>query len=111
MRIDEYDLTKTAQAVFAMNPSVRAVKDSPESLMFFMVSMARQYLEKSTFFSTYGFCLSAYQNPDGETVVRASVSPSLVMGYLEDQEAMKNMIIGELQGLKDEMTPNQKETV
>lgn len=86
MRIDEYDLTKTAQAVFAMNPSVRAVEDSPESLMFFMVSMARQYLKDSTFFSTYGFYLTAYKDPDGETVVRASVSPSLVMSYLEKQK-------------------------
>lgn len=84
MRFDEYDLQKTAEAVFTLNPYVRAVEDSPESLKSFMVSMAYQYLDKLNYFSTYGFCLTAYKDPEGEIMVRASVSPSLVMTYLKD---------------------------
>lgn len=86
MRFDEYGLQKTAEAVFAMNPTVRECYDTPESFKSFMVSMAYQYLAKSTFCGTYGFYLSSYKLDDGNIEVRATVSPSLVTDYLAKQK-------------------------
>lgn len=85
MNIDEYDFDKTAQAVFVMNPSMGSENldyKSWEDFKSFMVSMAYTYMHKTNSFSTGGFCLTAYDEPNGERKVRASVSASLAYDYL-----------------------------
>ena len=85
MNIDEYDFDKTAQAVFVMNPSMGSENldyKSWEDFKSFMVSMAHTYMHKTNSFSTGGFCLTAYDEPNGERKVRASVSGSLAYSYI-----------------------------
>ena len=81
MNIDEYDFEKTAQAVFVMNPSARTQYDAWEELRSFMIAMAYQYMNDNNSFSTGGFCLTAYDTPNGRSV-RASVSGSLAYSYI-----------------------------
>jgi hypothetical protein len=82
MNIDDYDFDKTAQAVFVMNPSAPTQYDAWEDLRSFMVSMAHTYMHKNNSFSTGGFVLTAYDEPNGERKVRASVSGSLAYSYI-----------------------------
>jgi hypothetical protein len=85
MNIDEHDFEYTARAVYIMNPSAKERYDSVEDLRSFMVSMAYQYMHESHSFSTSGFCLTAYDSPSNERVVRASVMSYVAIQYLKDQ--------------------------
>ena len=82
MKIDEYDFDRTAQAVFIMNPSAPQNYDTWEDLRSFMVSMAYTYCHETNSFGTSGFNLTAYNGPDGERVVRASVSSYVALEYV-----------------------------
>jgi len=81
MKIDEYDFERTAQAVFIMNDSARNQYDSWKDLQSFMIGMAYTYCYENNSFSTGGFNLTAYNGPDGERVVRASVSSFVALEY------------------------------
>lgn len=81
MKIDEYDFERTAQAVYVMNDSIRDQYDSWEDLQSFMIGMAYTYCHKTNSFGTSGFNLTAYNGPDGERVVRASVSSFVALEY------------------------------
>lgn len=89
MKIDEYDFERTAQAVFVMNDSARDQYDSWEDLQSFMISMAYTYCHKSHSFSTSGFNLTAYDAPDGERVVRASVSSYVALQYVKRMQELE----------------------
>jgi hypothetical protein len=85
LNIDDFDFDRTAQAVFVMNPSMGKENlnyQSWEDFRSFMVSMAYTYMHKSNSFSTGGFCLTAYDQQNGERMVRASVCGSLACSYL-----------------------------
>ena len=76
MKIDEQDFENTAHAVYIMNPSAQERYDSWEDLKSFMVSMAYQYMDDITSFSTGGFQLTSFKGSgnDQGNYVRASVS-------------------------------------
>jgi len=88
MRIDEYDFENTAWAVFEMNPSAKTQYDNWQELKEFMISMAYKYSHKNASFSTGGFVLTAYDDPNGERVVRASVHSYTAMMYIKAQEKL-----------------------
>lgn len=90
MKIDEYDFERTAQAVFVMNDSARDRYDSWEDLQSFMIDMAYTYCHKSNSFGTSGFNLTAYNAPDGERVVRASVSSYVALQYVKRMQELEN---------------------
>jgi hypothetical protein len=46
-----------------------------------MISMAYTYCHETNSFGTGGFNLTAYNGPDGERVVRASVSSFVALEY------------------------------
>ena len=83
MRIDEYDFERTAQAVYIMNDCISDQYESWENFYDFMVSMAYAHCYKHHSFSTGGFNLTAYDAPDGERVVRASVSAFVALDYVK----------------------------
>jgi hypothetical protein len=56
-----------------------------------MVSMAYTYCHKSNSFSTFGFCLTAYDDQSGERVVRASVMSYLAFQYAERTQRIKEL--------------------
>jgi hypothetical protein len=82
MRIDDHAFDQTAEAVFIMNEYARELYASWEELRAFMVSMAYQYRDKSTSFSTGGFHLSFYKSSDGADIcVTASVQAYTALKY------------------------------
>lgn len=84
MQIDDHAFEQTAQAVFIMNDSARDRYDSWEELRDFMVSMAYQYRDMSTSFSTGGFQLSFYKSSvpsSTEIFVTASVQAYTALKY------------------------------
>ena len=83
MNIDKYDFENTAKAVYVMNPYANEAYPTWEDLREFMISMAYTYMHKINSFSTSGFNLTAYDGPDGERSVRASVSASVAKTYIE----------------------------
>jgi len=92
MKIDDYDFERTAQAVFVMNPSAPQNYDTWEDLKSFMVSMAYAYCHESHSFGTSGFNLTAYNGPDGERVVRASVSSYVALEYVKSVLKLQDTI-------------------
>jgi len=90
MKIDEYDFERTAQAVFVMNDSACDQYDSWEDLQSFMISMAYTYCHETNSFGTGGFNLTAYNGPDGERVVRASVSSYVALQYVKCMQELEN---------------------
>lgn len=90
MQIDQYSFEKTAEAVFALNPSVSEKFESVKDLEYFMVGRAYEYMgldkDKITFFGTYGFYLSGYKTESGDMMVQATVSPGIVLSYLEQKK-------------------------
>ena len=85
LRIDNYSFTKTAEVVYAINPSVRERFTVPYDLLRFMIDMAYQYQYETTSMGTYGFELTFFPSSDGQAkVCKAAVSPSLVHGYLRE---------------------------
>jgi len=83
MHINEIDLDATAAAVYVMNEAVSDKFSSVELFKEFIVDMAHTYMNASPSFSTYGFCLTAYDTSEGERMVRASVSGYTAKRYLE----------------------------
>jgi hypothetical protein len=83
MNIYKYDFENTAKAVYVMNPYANEAYPTWEDLREFMISMAYTYMHKINSFSTSGFNLTAFDGPDGERVVRASVSASVAKTYIE----------------------------
>lgn len=85
MNIDEHDFDLTSKAVFLMNPSAPTLYDTPDDLKSFMISMSYQYMHETHSFSTGGFCLTAYDSPSGERIVRASVMSYVATQFLKTQ--------------------------
>jgi hypothetical protein len=83
MKIDNYDFDNTAKVVFIMNDYVSKNYPTWQDFREFMISMAYSNMHKNTSFSTGGFNLTAYDGPDGERAVRASVSASVAKTYIE----------------------------
>jgi hypothetical protein len=83
MNIDNYDFENTAKAVYVMNDYASKTYPTWEDFREFMISMAYTYMNKSNSFSTAGFNLTAYDGPDGERSVRASVSAYIAKMYIE----------------------------
>ena len=83
MKIDDYDFDNTAKVVFVMNEYVSENYNTWQDFREFMVSMAYNYMDKNTCTSTAGFQLTAYDGPEGERTVRASVSSYVAKRYLE----------------------------
>ena len=81
MRIDEYDFEKTAKAIQIMNPYWGDT--TWQDIRSQMIDMAYMYMHESNSFSTGGFCLTAYNAPGGERVVRASVNAYVAYSYVE----------------------------
>ena len=92
MRTDDYDFEATAKAVFEMNDSCKIRYDSWEDLQSFMISMAYTHMHKSNSFSTGGFCLTAYDDHEGERAVRASVSSYVANQYIAKIHRIKELI-------------------
>jgi len=89
LRIDNYSFTKTAEVVYAINPSVREKFDVPYDLLRFMIDLAYQYQYETTSMGTYGFELTFFPSSDGQAkVCKASVSPSLVHGYIREVDTV-----------------------
>lgn len=83
MKIDDYDFDNTAKVLFVMNEYVCENYNTWQDFREFMVSMAYTYMYKNTCTSTAGFQLTAYDGPDGERTVRASVSAHVSRRYIE----------------------------
>lgn len=81
MKLDEFEFERTAKALMVMNPSDRF--ETWLDLESFMITMAYQYSSKSNSFSTGGFVLTAYDGPEGERCVRASVSAFVASEYVK----------------------------
>ena len=92
MNIDEFDFEYTAKAVYIMNKSARDNYGSWEDLRSFMISMAYTYCHESNSFSTGGFNLTAYNTPNGERSVRASVSGYVACKYAEKVQECNQQI-------------------
>lgn len=85
LRIDTYSFEKTAEVVFNINPSVRDKFVAPHSLLRFMEQLAHEYQYETTSMGTYGFELTFFPSSDGQAkVCKASVSPSLVHGFMRE---------------------------
>ena len=84
MKLDLYEFEQTAKALMVMNPSCLEQYDTWKDLESFMQSMAYQHSDQSNSFSTGGFVLTAYDGPDGERCVRASVSAFVASKYVEE---------------------------
>lgn len=85
LRIDNYSFEKTAEVVFNINSSVKDKFTVPYDLLRFMIDLAYQYQHETTSMGTYGFELTFFPSSDGQAkVCKASVSPSLVHGYLRE---------------------------
>jgi hypothetical protein len=85
LRIDNYSFEKTAEVVFNINPSVRDKFVAPHSLLRFMEQLAHEYQYETTSMGTYGFELTFYPSADKQAkVCKASVSPSLVHGFMRE---------------------------
>ena len=83
MNINDSEFEDTAKAVYIMNDSARERYESWEDLREFMIDMAYTYCHESNSFSTSGFCLTAYDSPDKERIVRASVSAYVACKFAE----------------------------
>jgi hypothetical protein len=89
LRIDTYSFEKTAEVVYAINPSVRERFPLPHSLLRFMEQLAHEYQYETTSMGTYGFELTFFPSADKQAkVCKASVSPSLVHGYLREVDTV-----------------------
>lgn len=86
IRIDEYSFDKTAEAVLLLNPAAAEEFKTVGNLKFFMVTNTYIYMTKGQFFGTYGFYLTAFNASNGDTEVKATVSPSLVMDYFTKEK-------------------------
>ena len=83
MNINDSEFEDTAKAVYIMNDSARERYESWEDLREFMIDMAYTYCHESNSFSTSGFCLTAYDSPDKERIVLASVSAYVACQFAE----------------------------
>ena len=83
-KLDTNTFKQTAQAVFILNESASERYANWQNLQGFMESMAHQYcIDRSeTFFSTGGFCLTAFNTPTERHVV-ATVMAYTAKKYLD----------------------------
>jgi hypothetical protein len=89
INIHESTFESTAKVVFEINDSVRECRDDWQELMYFMRSMAYSYMKDSNFFSTSGFCLTAFDTHGNERTVVATVMTYTVEKYIEKVNATK----------------------
>jgi hypothetical protein len=89
INIDERTFEATAKVVFEINDRVKECRDDWLDLMYFMESMAYSYMKDSNFFSTSGFCLTAFDTCGNERTVVATVMTYTVEKYIEKVNATK----------------------
>ena len=92
LKFDSTTFEMTAQAVFTMNDAISDQYKDWKELEAFMYSMAYTHTAKPdcAFFSTGGFCLTAFNVPIGQTGemerhITATLMPYTVHKYLEAQ--------------------------
>ena len=83
LKIDQLTFKSTAEVVFTINESIKGKYDDAGHLQRFMESMAYQYMTDEHFFSTAGFCLTAYDCANGEREVVATVMTYTVSEYIK----------------------------
>ncbi|GAF99947.1 unnamed protein product, partial [marine sediment metagenome] len=82
LNIESRTFTDTAKAVYIMNDTIQEKYADWKELEDFMYSMAYGMDEPNyTFFSTAGFCLTAYDTPTGRNVT-ATIMPYCALEYL-----------------------------
>jgi hypothetical protein len=84
LKFDDNTFEQTAAVLWRINSSVRDKFQDTDHLRSFMESMAYQYLTDSHFFSTAGFCLTAYDRVDGVREVVATVQTYTVHRFVSD---------------------------
>ena len=81
LKLDLRTFEDTAKAVYVMNETQREQWDCWEDLQSWIETCAYMHCDTSAFFSTGGFCLTAFETPNGRHVT-ATLMPYMVVEYL-----------------------------
>ena len=83
MQLNNYEFEAVAKALVVINPSVTELYSDWKALKAFMEDMARTHCYDVEYFSISGFVLTAYDGPDGNRHVGASISAYVIEQYLK----------------------------